>query len=75
MYVRCLCSHLSDFAVIDSYVRKLAVEFKRKASRVNSVARFVQECIEYKIEEEEDPKFPVETLWEGGGDCEDKALG
>jgi len=57
------------------YVREIASELRWEwTSPTDSVPRFVQECIEYMFEREEDPKFPIETLWEGGGDCEDKAI-
>jgi len=74
-YARCLCLHLPDFVVVDMYVREIASELRWEwTSPTDSVPRFVQECIEYMFEREEDPKFPIETLWEGGGDCEDKAI-
>ena len=38
------------------------------------VLAFVQQVITYRSEEGEYPRYPVETLWEGGGDCEDYSI-
>jgi hypothetical protein len=45
---------------------------------INNIASFVQ-TIEYKSDSEEDdsfeyPRYPVETLFDAQGDCEDKAI-
>ncbi|ACX52446.1 copper amine oxidase domain protein [Ammonifex degensii KC4] len=59
-------------------VRTLAESLAGKApldprERVEFVAAFVQEAIPYVSEEGEYPRYPVETLVEGG-DCEDKSI-
>jgi len=43
---------------------------------VNFAASFVQspESVRYRLEDEEYPNYPVETLVDKGGDCEDKAI-
>lgn len=46
--------------------------------KINYIASFVQ-TIEYKSDSDNDtqyeyPRFPVETLFDGRGDCEDKAI-
>lgn len=59
-------------------VRTLAGAIAEKAprtprERIEFAAAFVQEAIPYIREEGEYPKYPVETLVEGG-DCEDKSI-
>ncbi|MBO8159553.1 stalk domain-containing protein [Thermosyntropha sp.] len=59
-------------------VEKLAELLKVKApsndrDRIEFVAAFVQEALPYVFEEGEYPKYPAETLVEGG-DCEDKSI-
>lgn len=61
-----------------TFVEKLAESLLSKASgstkdKIEFVAAFVQEALPYVSEENEYPKYPVETLVEGG-DCEDKAI-
>ena len=46
---------------------------KKTEDIINFVASFVQN-IEYKNETGEYPKFPIELLHDGYGDCEDKAI-
>lgn len=41
---------------------------------VGLVLSFVQQAIQYQSEETEYPKYPVETLVDGEGDCEDFAI-
>lgn len=47
---------------------------------INAILNFVQDkgnftpCIHYISEEDDIPKYPLETLCEGGGDCEDKSI-
>jgi len=46
--------------------------------KINNIASFVQ-TIEYKSDSEENtsfeyPRYPIETLFDGRGDCEDKAI-
>lgn len=60
------------------FVEKLASSFMDKAAgsskdKIEFVASFVQEALPYVTEEKEYPKYPVETMVEGG-DCEDKAI-
>ncbi|SHH10970.1 Copper amine oxidase N-terminal domain-containing protein [Thermosyntropha lipolytica DSM 11003] len=54
----------------ESLVSKFTGSMKDK---IEFVASFVQEALPYVPEEGEYPKYPVETLIEGG-DCEDKAI-
>lgn len=59
-------------------VRTLARVLAEKApqnpkERIKFAAAFVQEAIPYVSEKGEYPKYPVETLVEGG-DCEDKSI-
>lgn len=62
-------------------VDPLAAELKRlavqkgynSAETVNFAASFVQN-LKYLTEEEEYPNYPVETLYDRGGDCEDTAI-
>lgn len=62
-------------------VSPLAAELKRlavqkgydSAETVNFTASFVQN-LKYQTEEEEYPNYPVETLVDRGGDCEDTAI-
>lgn len=59
----------------------LAAAFQRRAQKegynewelVNLVIDFVQ-SLEYQTETGEYPKYPIETLKDGGGDCEDTAI-
>ena len=65
---------------ISPEVRDLAAQLYRlghpfgSQDEVEFVLAFVQHVIEYRSEEGEYPRFPVETLWEGGGDCEDYSI-
>ncbi len=60
---------------------KLATAFQDRAKEehlgewemVNMVVDFVQ-SLEYQSEVGEYPKYPVETLMDGGGDCEDTSI-
>jgi Transglutaminase-like domain len=62
-------------------VHPLAAELKRLAVQkgydpektVNFAASFVQN-LRYRLEDEEYPNYPVETLFEKAGDCEDTAI-
>lgn len=62
-------------------VDPLAAELKRLAAQkgydseetVNFAASFVQN-LRYRLEDEEYPNYPVETLYDRGGDCEDTAI-
>ncbi|MDM7999854.1 MAG: hypothetical protein QUS33_07620 [Dehalococcoidia bacterium] len=71
-------SHPGDDARL---VSPLASELKRLAVQkaydseetVNFVASFVQN-LEYRWEDKEYPNYPVETLVDKGGDCEDAAI-
>ncbi|TXT61481.1 MAG: hypothetical protein BAJALOKI2v1_30102 [Promethearchaeota archaeon] len=46
----------------------------------NAILNLVQDkgnftpCIHYISEEDDMPKYPIETICEGGGDCEDKSI-
>ena len=62
-------------------VYPLSAELKRLAVQkgynseetVNFAASFVQN-LRYRLEDEEYPNYPVETLFDKGGDCEDTAI-
>lgn len=64
-----------------AFIGHLAAKLKAKAyklkltewERVNYFVTFVQ-SFEYKTEEGEYPRYPVETVLDGGGDCEDTAI-
>jgi hypothetical protein len=66
-----------SFSYLDEMVQTL--ERKAKAHRLTKwetlemITAFVQQ-LEYVREEGEYPKFPIETLAEKGGDCEDTSL-
>jgi hypothetical protein len=67
----------------DNFTASIATELKKQASgrhyddeeTVNFAASFVQN-LDYRLEpkDEEYPKYPVETLFDKGGDCEDMAV-
>lgn len=60
---------------------KLAAAFERRAAeenlseweKINMVVDFVQ-SLQYQTETGEYPKYPIETLQDGGGDCEDTSI-
>ncbi len=71
----------------DKYLRKLAFDLRGisknesfdNLSEINLVLSFVQETIKYEDDYATTGfvdyyKFPIETLVEGGGDCEDKSM-
>ena len=78
-------SHIEAFHAGDSEtMRHIASELRRMGSDMDKrtyaefVLRFVQ-SVPYLTDlesraAEEYWKFPMETLWDGGGDCEDKAI-
>jgi len=61
-------------------VYALAVELARLQQsfgtyeEVSFVLSFVQQVITYKLDVGEYPRYPIETLAEAGGDCEDSAI-
>ncbi|HDO19740.1 MAG TPA: hypothetical protein ENG74_03340 [Thermoplasmatales archaeon] len=57
---------------IDFLADRLLAVYKGK-DIIDFVAAFVQN-INYQSEEGEYPKFPIELLYDGYGDCEDKAI-
>jgi hypothetical protein len=65
----------------DNFTASIATELKKQASgryyddeeTVNFAASFVQN-LKYETEAGEYPKYPVETLFDKGGDCEDTAI-
>lgn len=71
-------THPDDDGVL---VYPVAAELKRLAVQkgydaeetVNFAASFVQN-LKYRLEDEEYPNYPVETLFDKGGDCEDTAI-
>lgn len=66
-----------DHAFLGSFAKALTYEAKSKGldewQTINFVVAFVQ-SLQYKREAGEYPKFPVETLADKGGDCEDSAI-
>ncbi|OGO02749.1 MAG: hypothetical protein A2Y72_00680 [Chloroflexi bacterium RBG_13_53_26] len=71
-------THPSD----DDYIQSLADSLNSKAEsmgysaeeEVNFAASFVQGLDYFDDEEGEYPRYPVETLVDGGGDCEDTSV-
>lgn len=59
----------------DDFLLDYSQEFigTSRIETVNNIASFVQN-IPYINEEEEYPKYPIETLQDNSGDCEDKAI-
>jgi hypothetical protein len=65
----------------DELIDPLAAKLKSLAEQrgydseetVNFAASFVQN-LKYRLEDEEYPNYPVETLFDKGGDCEDTAI-
>jgi transglutaminase-like putative cysteine protease len=57
----------------DAFTQKAAEEHLGEWALVNLVVDFVQ-SLEYQPETGEYPKYPVETLMDGGGDCEDTSI-
>ena len=64
-----------DYAVyvLDPYDDEYLLERFPEVS-IQSVRSFIYDNITYESEDGEYPKFPVETLYEGSGDCEDIAI-
>jgi len=68
-----------DDEYIDIILEKIMFGFTgTKVQKINYIASFVQ-TIEYKSDSDDNssyeyPRFPVETLFDGRGDCEDKAI-
>jgi len=80
---------VSDYIVVDSYIKKvsddLASMYEERFGSgmtndnfVNFVSVFVQICISYDYDEAESNsenwRFPLETLYEKIGDCEDTSI-
>jgi len=78
---------VSDYSIYvthpldDSFIKGLAEGLKDRATETgfdeeetaNFAASFVQNLV-YQSEEGEYPKYPVETLFDQGGDCEDTSI-
>jgi len=68
-----------DDGYIDIIINTIMSEYNGTAvQNINYIASFVQ-SIEYKSDSEtntsyEYPRYPIETLFDGQGDCEDKAI-
>lgn len=75
-------THPTDDAFIQTIADRLRDEANKKGfdsgETVEFAASFVQDsgCIAYALEgrEGEYPKYPLETLWEKQGDCEDSSI-
>ena len=80
---------VKDYVVVDKYITQvsndLTVMYKEKLGSdptndeyVNFVAAFVQICISYDDEEADSGgeywRYPLETLFDGTGDCEDTSI-
>ena len=67
----------AEHTFLDGFAKALTMEAKGKGmdewQTINFVVSFVQ-GLQYKKETGEYPKFPVETLADKGGDCEDTAI-
>ena len=65
---------------IVSVIRDVADDLSYSDAAVaREVAKFVQDVIEYQYDsdttgEDEYPRYPIETLYEGQGDCEDTSI-
>lgn len=65
---------------IVSVIRDIADDLSYSDAAVaREVAKFVQDVIEYQYDsdttgEDEYPRYPIETLYEGQGDCEDTSI-
>ena len=61
-------------------LRNVADEYSYDDATVaREIAKFVQDCIEYQYDidgtgQEEYPKYPIETIYERRGDCEDSSI-
>ncbi|MEM2889780.1 MAG: hypothetical protein QW358_00315 [Candidatus Hadarchaeum sp.] len=78
----------ADYAVEDMpEIRLIATHFQNihlnkewsTLEQAENVLRFIQQCITYSYDEDSTPKsewprYPIETLMEGTGDCEDVAI-
>ena len=80
---------VGDYVVVDEYIRKVSDDlqalykaqfgdFSCNDDYVNFVTAFVQICIEYDYDESnllgEYWRYPLETLCDGKGDCEDTSI-
>ena len=80
---------VSEYIVVDKYITDLSAALKEKYKEafgadpgsddyVRFVAAFVQICIEYDYDEYNGDyeywRYPLETLFDGTGDCEDTSI-
>lgn len=81
---------VSDYIVVDKYIEKLAHDLKgmwnnfRITEGIDCtcgqfISYFVQKTIDYKSDQDSKSqneywKYPLETLYDGYGDCEDEAI-
>ncbi len=74
---------MSDLAVLDSSTARIAEILSEKASETDAdeidlAVRFVQGAIHYESDRQchdgDYWKYPLETLWDSAGDCEDTSL-
>lgn len=73
-YVPYVVTEEINFKLVEKLTESLMSKFSGSMrDKIEFVASFVQEALPYVPEEGEYPKYPVETLVEGG-DCEDKAI-
>ncbi len=81
---------VADYIVVDDYIKKVASDLKKMCDDYNKkdinnmtyvqfISCFVQAAIDYKLDEDtksqtEYWKYPLETLYDKCGDCEDGAI-
>lgn len=57
----------------EAFEKRAQEEGQNEWQKINMVIDFVQ-SLQYQPEEGEYPKYPIETLHDGGGDCEDTSI-
>lgn len=73
-------NNMAIISEIVSIIRDVTDDFSYSDAAVaREVAKFVQDVIEYQYDsdttgEDEYPRYPIETLYEGQGDCEDTCI-
>lgn len=79
LYVNDSCNQEMIQSIVSS-IRDLASDLSYDdAAAAREIVKFVQDCIEYQYDidssgEEEYPRYPIETLYERQGDCEDTSI-
>ena len=72
--------HKSSIQSIASFIKSSCNNQNDDEEVIDAILNFVQDkgnftpCIHYISEGDDVPKYPLETVCEGGGDCEDKSI-